>query len=69
MKKVWQVVKAGVKRISGIMVHDFTRISTNPVAAIIAVGVMILPSLYTWFNIQASFCKACGKYRNYVGGR
>lgn len=55
MKKVWQVVKASVKRISGIMVHDFTRIFTNPVAAIIAVGVMILPSLYAWFNIQASW--------------
>ena len=37
------------------MAHDFQRVFTNPVAAIIAVGVMVLPSLYAWFNIQASW--------------
>lgn len=55
MKKVWNTVCASIGRIVGIMVHDFIKIFTNPVAAIIAIGVMILPSLYAWFNIHASW--------------
>ena len=35
--------------------ESIQRVFTNPVAAIIAVGVMVLPSLYAWFNIQASW--------------
>ena len=55
MGKVLQVITGSTKRIVGIMAHDFQRVFTNPVAAIIAVGVMVLPSLYAWFNIQASW--------------
>ena len=54
MGKVLQAITGSTKRIVGIMAHDFQRVFTNPVAAIIAVGVMVLPSLYAWFNIQAS---------------
>lgn len=55
MGKVLQAIKDSTKRVIGIMVHDFQRVFTNPIAAIIAVGVMVLPSLYAWFNIQASW--------------
>ena len=55
MGKVLQAITGSTKRIVGIMAHDFQRVFTNPVAAIIAVGVMVLPSLYAWFNIQASW--------------
>ena len=33
----------------------YEKIFTNPIAAIIAVGLMALPSLYAWFNIEASW--------------
>lgn len=36
-----------------IFIHDIKKIFTNPIAAMIAIGVMVLPSLYAWFNIQA----------------
>ena len=45
MGKVLQVITGSTKRIVGIMAHDFQRVFTNPVAAIIAVVVMVLPSL------------------------
>ena len=34
--------------------RDLRRIFRNPVAAIVTVGVCILPSLYAWINIAAS---------------
>ena len=49
MGKVLQAITGSTKRIVGIMAHDFQRVFTNPVAAIIAVGVMVLPSLYARF--------------------
>lgn len=55
MKKILQIVGGSARRIFRIMVHDFVKIFTNPVAAIIAIGVMVLPSLYAWFNIKASW--------------
>lgn len=55
MKKMWSMAKGSTKKILGIMVHDFKKIFTNPIAAIVAVGVLILPSLYAWFNIKASW--------------
>ena len=39
MGKVLQAITGSTKRIVGIMAHDFQRVFTNPVAAIIAVGV------------------------------
>lgn len=55
MKKIWSMTKESTRKIFGIMVHDFKKIFTNPIAAIVAVGVLILPSLYAWFNIKASW--------------
>ncbi len=55
MKKAAGIVKGSTGKILGIMVHDFKKIFTNPIAAVVAVGVLILPSLYAWFNIKASW--------------
>lgn len=44
LKIVWQIFKT-----------DMKRIWTNWAAAIIIIGLMILPSLYAWFNIEASW--------------
>lgn len=55
MKKIFNAIGTSVQRIFKIMVNDVVRIFTNPVAAIIAIGVLILPSLYAWFNIRASW--------------
>ena len=44
MRNIWQIYK-----------RDIKRIITNPVALIIIVGLCILPSLYAWFNIYASW--------------
>ncbi|HHY27939.1 MAG TPA: YhgE/Pip domain-containing protein [Desulfitobacterium dehalogenans] len=41
MRKIWQ--------------QDWRRISRNPVAIIIVAGICLLPSLYAWVNIQASW--------------
>ncbi len=38
-----------------IFLRDVKRISRRPVAVILALGVMVLPSLYAWFNIQANW--------------
>ena len=62
MGKVLQAITGSTKRIVGIMAHDFQRVFTNPVAAIIAVGVMVLPSLYAWFNIQLGPVWKYGQY-------
>ena len=35
--------------------RDLRRIFRNPVAAIVTVGVCILPSLYAWINIAANW--------------
>lgn len=44
-----------IKNIWKIFVDDLKRITMNPVAIIIALGLIILPSLYAWFNIAASW--------------
>lgn len=38
-----------------IFLRDAKRISRRPVAVILTLGVMVLPSLYAWFNIQANW--------------
>ena len=44
MKKIWSLYK-----------RDITKVVTNWVALSIIIGLMILPSLYAWFNIKASW--------------
>ncbi len=44
-----------VKNIWKIFVDDLKHITFNPVAVIIALGLIIIPSLYAWFNIAASW--------------
>ena len=40
-----------MKNICQIFITDFKRIKTNVVAVVIMLGLIILPSLYAWFNI------------------
>lgn len=44
MRKIWYIFR-----------KDFFAIFRNPFAAVIAIGIMILPSLYAWFNIAANW--------------
>ena len=44
-----------MKRVLKIFVHDLVGLSRNIFALIIAVGLCIIPSLYAWFNIYASW--------------
>ncbi len=41
--------------ILGIILHDYRKISTNVVAIVIIMGLVILPSLYAWFNILSNW--------------
>ena len=43
-----------MKKIFQIFARDMRRLFTNPAAAIVMVGVCVLPSLYAWFNIAAN---------------
>ena len=55
MRRVWDAAVDFFGRIFFIFRHDMQKLFTNPIAAILAVGLMILPSLYAWFNIEASW--------------
>ncbi len=44
MKNIWYIFR-----------KDFISVFRNPFAAVIAVGIMLLPSLYAWFNIAANW--------------
>ncbi|MCP3027969.1 YhgE/Pip family protein [Halobacillus sp. A5] len=44
-----------MKKIWSIFANDIKNIGTNWVAAILIGGLIILPSLYAWFNIEASW--------------
>lgn len=44
MKKVWEVYK-----------RDLKKISRNVFAAIITVGIILIPALYAWFNIDSNW--------------
>ncbi|EXG83884.1 YhgE/Pip-like protein [Clostridium sp. ASBs410] len=44
-----------VKNIFKIFAGDVKRIALNPVAVIIALGLTLIPALYAWFNIAASW--------------
>ena len=44
MKKIWEVYK-----------RDLKKISRNLFAAIITIGIIIIPALYAWFNINSNW--------------
>lgn len=44
-----------MKQIWAIFFRDVKNIIKNPVAVIVSLGIMILPSLYAWFNIAANW--------------
>ncbi|MFF2157437.1 YhgE/Pip family protein [Paenibacillus chitinolyticus] len=44
-----------MKKIGSIYARDIRNIATNWVAAVIILGLVFLPSLYAWFNIEASW--------------
>jgi len=44
-----------VKNIFRIYIRDLQNIITNWVAIVVMLGLMILPSLYAWFNIESSW--------------
>lgn len=47
--------KNGAKVILSIILRDSRKISTNVVAIVIIMGLVILPSLYAWFNILSNW--------------
>ncbi|MFQ9750000.1 MAG: YhgE/Pip domain-containing protein [Anaerobutyricum soehngenii] len=59
MKNIWAIFKG-----------DVNRIRKNVIAMIVIVGITVVPSLYAWFNIAASWnpyentggIKGCGCY-------
>lgn len=55
MKNVFQNLKKDMKSIFKIYKRDIRNIYTNYVALIIILALTILPSLYAWFNIKASW--------------
>lgn len=42
-----------IKKIFQLYKIDWKRIGKNPVALFLVIALMILPSLYAWFNIKA----------------
>lgn len=44
-----------IKNIWKVFVGDLKHITMNPVSILIALGLIIIPSLYAWFNIAASW--------------
>lgn len=55
LKQISHATKISFVRIFTLYFHDLKKIFTNFLATVVAVGVMLLPSLYAWFNIQASW--------------
>ena len=43
-----------MKNIYKVFISDWKRISKNVVAVVVVMGLIILPSLYAWFNIAAN---------------
>lgn len=44
---------AGMKKIWGIFILDWRRLFKAPIALLLVLALVILPSLYAWFNIEA----------------
>lgn len=55
MKKTLTNTQVTISCIFKIFTHDLRKIFTNFTATVVALGVMLLPSLYAWFNILASW--------------
>lgn len=55
MKDVFSRLKSHMKNIFRIYKRDMKNILTNYVTLIIILALIILPSLYSWFNIKASW--------------
>ena len=55
MKKIWGILCDFFGRIFFIFRYDIKKLFMNPIAAVLAAGLMVLPSLYAWFNIEASW--------------
>lgn len=53
--KIDEKIPENRKNIRRIMIGDFRNISTNVVAIVIIMGLIILPSLYAWFNILSNW--------------
>lgn len=44
-----------MKNILKIFIDDVKRIRKNVIAMIVVIGVLVVPCLYAWFNIAASW--------------
>lgn len=44
-----------MKNIIGIFLRDVRKIKTNTIALIIIIGILVVPTLYAWFNIGGSW--------------
>ena len=44
-----------MKNIFMIFITDFKRIKTNVVAIVVIMGLVVIPSLYAWFNILSNW--------------
>lgn len=53
-----------MNHIFSIYANDLKRIGSNWAATVIILGLSILPSLYAWFNIEASVIRAASKSRS-----
>lgn len=53
--RIFKFIGQDIGRILKIFWHDVKKLFTNFTAIIVVIGVMILPSLYAWFNILASW--------------
>ena len=56
-----------MKNIFQIFYHDIKKIRKNVIALIVILGITIVPSLYAWFNIAASWDLNCMKIHNSIG--
>ena len=43
-----------MKAIWKLFVGDVKRLTSNVVSVIIVIGLIVLPALFTWFNVAAS---------------
>lgn len=44
-----------MKKIGQVFLYDISHIKKNVIAMIVVLGLCVVPSLYAWFNIAASW--------------
>lgn len=49
------VKRWGMKKVFEIFKHDFHAVFTNVWATVIVIGIMVIPALYAWFNINSNW--------------